>query len=97
MSNTARMRWRSSSRLSERYERKADSTNLVFSDWIRIFKSPLTTMAAIDRVVHHSVVLDLMPVESFRAQTAVEQQRQHHPTSAATVTTAATREEAASA
>ena len=85
--------------LSERYERKSVgiSTNLVFSDWIRIFKSPLTTMAAIDRVVHHSVVLDLMPVESFRAQTAVEQQRQHHPTSAATVTTAATREEAASA
>jgi len=85
--------------LSERYERKSVgiSTNLVFSDWIRIFKSPLTTMAAIDRVVHHSVVLDLMPVESFRAQTAVEQQRQHHPASAATVTTAATREEDASA
>ncbi len=84
--------------LSERYERKSVgiSTNLVFSDWVRIFKSPLTTMAAIDRVVHHSVILDLMPVESFRAQTAVEQQRQHHPASAATVTTAATREEDAS-
>ena len=52
------------------------STNLVFSDWVRIFKSPLTTMAAIDRVVHHSVVLDLMAVESYRAHTAVAQQRQ---------------------
>ncbi len=63
--------------LSDRYERKSVgiSTNLVFSDWVRIFKSPLTTMAAIDRVVHHSVILDLMPVESYRAQTAVTQQR----------------------
>ncbi len=62
---------------SERYERKSVgiSTNLVFSDWVRIFKSPLTTMAAIDRVVHHSVILDLMPVESFRARTALDDQR----------------------
>lgn len=66
--------------LSERYERRSVgiSTNLVFSDWVRIFKSPLTTMAAIDRVVHHSVILDLMPVASYRAQVAAEQQR--HPT-----------------
>ncbi len=83
--------------MSERYERRSVgiSTNLVFSDWVRIFKSPLTTMAAIDRVVHHSVVLDLMPVESYRAQTAVEQQRQQHAAGAATVATEATREEEA--
>ena len=64
--------------LSDRYEKRSVgiSTNLVFSDWVRIFKSPLTTMAAIDRVVHHSVILDLMPVESYWAQTAVAQQRQ---------------------
>ncbi len=63
--------------LSERYERKSVgiSTNLIFSDWVRIFKSPLTTMAAIDRVVHHSVILDLMPVESFRARAALDDQR----------------------
>jgi len=81
--------------LSERYERKSVgiSTNLIFSDWVRIFKSPLTTMAAIDRVVHHSVVLDLMPVTSFRAQTAVEAQRQQHPPGAATVAERATSEE----
>jgi hypothetical protein len=30
----------------------------------------MTTMAAIDRVVHHSVVLDLMKVESYRATAA---------------------------
>ncbi len=64
---------------------------------MRIFKSPLTTMAAIDRVVHHSVVLDLMPVESFRAQTAVAQQRQQHDDGAATVAMAATREEGTTA
>jgi len=48
----------------------------VFSDWVRIFKSPLTTMAVIDRVVHHSVILDLMPVTSYRAQPALGDQRQ---------------------
>jgi len=56
--------------LAERYERKsvAITTNLVFSEWDRIFKDPMTTLAAIDRVVHHSVVLDLMAVESYRAR-----------------------------
>jgi DNA replication protein DnaC len=63
--------------LAERYERRsvALSTNLVFSDWERIFKDPLTTLAAIDRVVHHAVILDLMQVESYRAQAATAQ---HH-------------------
>lgn len=58
--------------LSERYERKSVllSTNLVFSEWTRIFKSPMTTLAAIDRVVHHSVILDLMQQESYRAKQA---------------------------
>ncbi len=85
--------------LSDRYERRSVgiSTNLVFSDWVRIFKSPLTTMAAIDRVVHHSVVLDLMPVESYRAQTAVAQQRQQHDGGAATAAVEAARKEEATA
>lgn len=58
--------------LSERYERRSVllSTNLVFSEWTRIFKHPLTTVAAIDRVVHHSVILDLMGMPSYRAQAA---------------------------
>lgn len=65
--------------LAERYERKSViiTTNLVFSEWNRIFKDPMTTMAAIDRVVHHSVILDLMGVESYRAKEAVEQQTKH--------------------
>ncbi len=62
--------------LAERYERKSVmiSTNLVFSEWERIFKDPMTTMAAIDRLVHHSIILDMMSVESYRAEAA----NQHH-------------------
>ena len=61
--------------LAERYERKSVmlTTNLVFSEWQRIFKDPMTTLAAIDRVVHHSVILDMMGVESFRAKEANHQ------------------------
>ena len=57
--------------LAERYERKSVviTTNLVFSEWDRIFKDPMTTLAAIDRVVHHSIVLDLMG-ESYCAKAA---------------------------
>jgi len=33
----------------------------------------MTTMAAIDRVVHHSVILDMMGADSFRAQEANHQ------------------------
>ena len=62
--------------LSDRYEQRSVclSTNLVFSEWERIFKNPLTTVAAIDRVIHHSVILDLMQVRSFRVQQATGQQ-----------------------
>jgi DNA replication protein DnaC len=64
--------------LAERYEHKSVmiTTNLVFSEWERIFKNPMTTMAAIDRVIHHCVILDMMTVESYRAQQANHQQLQ---------------------
>ena len=47
--------------LSERYERKSlmITSNLVFSEWDRIFKDPMTTAAAIDRIVHHSIIFEL--------------------------------------
>lgn len=62
--------------LAERYERRSVviTTNLVFSEWNRIFKDPMTTMAAIDRVVHHSVILDMMGLDSYRAKEAHRQQ-----------------------
>jgi DNA replication protein DnaC len=58
--------------LAERYERRSVgiTTNLVFSDWTRIFQDPMTTLAAIDRVVHHAVILDLMGMASYRAKEA---------------------------
>jgi DNA replication protein DnaC len=47
--------------LAERYERGSVmiTSNLPFSQWERIFKDPMTTAAAIDRLVHHSVILEL--------------------------------------
>jgi DNA replication protein DnaC len=46
--------------LAERYERWSVmiTSNLVFSQWDKIFKDPMTTMAAVDRLVHHSVILE---------------------------------------
>lgn len=47
--------------LAERYERGSVmlTSNLPFSQWETIFKDPMTTIAAIDRLVHHSVILEL--------------------------------------
>lgn len=46
--------------MAERYERRSliITSNLVFGQWDRIFKNPMTTAAAIDRLVHHSVILE---------------------------------------
>jgi len=57
--------------LAHRYERGSMllTSNLPFSRWETIFKDPMTTAAAIDRLVHHSVVLELN-VPSYRAEQA---------------------------
>lgn len=62
--------------LSERYERRsvAITSNLVFSEWDKIFKDPMTTAAAIDRVVHHSTILELTG-PSVRAEEAQERNK----------------------
>jgi DNA replication protein DnaC len=54
---------------AERYERRSVlvSSNLVFSQWDKIFQDPMTTMAAIDRLVHHSIILEF-DSESQRAK-----------------------------
>jgi len=54
--------------LAERYERRSVlvTTNLVFSQWDQIFKNPMTTAAAIDRFVHHCVILEF-DLPSYRA------------------------------
>lgn len=57
--------------LAERYERRSVliTSNLVFSEWDRIFQDPMTTACAIDRLVHHAVILELSG-KSFRAEAA---------------------------
>ena len=46
---------------AQRYERRSVviTSNLVFSQWDRIFKDPMTTAAAIDRLVHHATILEM--------------------------------------
>ena len=57
--------------LAERYERGSVllTSNLPFSGWEAIFKDPMTTAAAIDRLVHHSVIIELN-LSSYRAEQA---------------------------
>jgi len=57
--------------LAERYERGSVllTSNLAFSKWDQIFKDAMTTAAAIDRLVHHSVIIE-MNVPSFRVEAA---------------------------
>lgn len=53
--------------IAQRYERHSVmiTSNLVFSEWERIFKEPMATAAAIDRLVHHSIILEFN-VPSYR-------------------------------
>lgn len=57
--------------LAHRYEHRSVllTSNLVFSQWEKIFKDPMTTAAAIDRLVHHSIILELN-MASYRMATA---------------------------
>lgn len=65
--------------VAERYERGSVllTSNLPFSHWQQIFKDPMTTAAAIDRLVHHSVIIELN-LRSYRLETA---ENSHKPTS----------------
>ena len=57
--------------LADRYERSSTmiTSNLPFSGWEKIFKDPMTTAAAIDRIVHHSMILELN-LTSYRLEQA---------------------------
>jgi DNA replication protein DnaC len=68
--------------LAERYERRSViiTSNLVFSQWEQIFKDPMTTAAVIDRVVHHSVIVEFgKEIPSHRAQEAAQRSQQQPP------------------
>lgn len=62
--------------LSARYEQRSllITSNLVFSQWDQVFKDKMTTTAAIDRLVHHSTILELN-TESYRAAQAKNRQK----------------------
>lgn len=57
--------------MAERYERRSliITSNLIFSEWDRIFKTPMATAAAIDRLVHHAAIIEI-DRESVRAEEA---------------------------
>jgi DNA replication protein DnaC len=57
--------------LAERYERRSIllTSNLVFGQWDRIFRDQMATAAAIDRLVHHAVLLEF-DVPSYRTERA---------------------------
>jgi DNA replication protein DnaC len=57
--------------LAERYERRSVmvTSNLVLSQWDKIFQDPMTTACAIERLVHHSVILELTG-KSYRTEVA---------------------------
>lgn len=61
--------------LAHRYEHRSVllTSNLVFSKWEKIFKDPMTTAAAIDRLVHHSIILELN-LPSYRMEAARKSQ-----------------------
>jgi DNA replication protein DnaC len=62
--------------LAERYEQRSTviTSNLAFSGWDQIFKDKMSTTAAIDRLVHHSIILELN-TESYRIKTAKNNQQ----------------------
>jgi DNA replication protein DnaC len=66
--------------LAERYERRSViiTSNVVFSEWDRIFKDPMTTAAAIDRIVHHATILE-MTGPSQRSEDAKKKTDNHPP------------------
>ena len=59
--------------IAERYERGSImlSSNLPFSKWESIFKDPMTAAAAIDRLVHHSIIIELN-LKSYRTEAALK-------------------------
>ena len=52
------------------------NSNLVFSEWEKIFANPIATAAAIDRIVHHSVILEFN-LPSYRTNAAQNRQTEN--------------------
>lgn len=80
--------------LAERYETRSVviTSNLLLSEWDTVFKDPMTTRAAIDRLVHHATILELKESyrqeEAKRRKKAMDQRLQNAEGSAACLATA---------
>src|SRR6201996_8156387 len=59
--------------IGARYERRSMliTANQTFADWNKVFPDHAMMIAAIDRLVHHSIIFE-MNVESFRRRGAIE-------------------------
>ena len=62
--------------ISARYELRSTliTANQPFGDWDKLFPDPAMTLAAVDRLVHHSTIFELN-VESYRRRSAIEAKR----------------------
>jgi len=65
--------------IASRYERRSllVTANQPFGEWSSVFPDAAMTLAAIDRLVHHAVILE-MNVESYRRRSATARQKQRH-------------------
>lgn len=63
--------------ISARYERRSlmVTANQPFGQWDNVFPDPAMTVAAVDRLVHHSVILELFVKQSYRRRTAAKAKR----------------------
>jgi DNA replication protein DnaC len=71
--------------IAERYERRSLllTTNLIFSQWNRIFRDEMATAAAVDRLVHHAVIVEF-DKDSYRSGAAARRAaktKEAHPSS----------------
>jgi DNA replication protein DnaC len=65
--------------IAARYERRSllVTSNQPFGEWTSVFPDAAMTLAAVDRLVHHAVILE-MNVESYRRRSAVARQKSRH-------------------
>jgi DNA replication protein DnaC len=65
--------------IAARYERRSllVTSNQPFGEWTSVFPDAAMTLAAVDRLVHHAVILE-MNVESYRRRSAVTRQKSRH-------------------
>jgi DNA replication protein DnaC len=66
--------------IASRYEPRSllVTSNRPFGEWTTVFPDAAMTLAAVDRLVHHAIILE-MNVQSYRQRSAVTRHNQRHP------------------